>query len=963
MVDPIVGRNEELSRVDDALDALTDREGPRLVEICGEAGIGKTRLLDELCERAEGRGYLVLRGAAAEFERNVPFAPVVDALDAYLAQAARLDLPDGELGSELEAIFPSLRTGDAPPGGVQDERYRAYRAVRELLECMAVPRPLVIGIDDLQWADEASVELFSALLQRPPAAPVLVALAGRTGHVLGPLEGTVAAAERRRGALRLALGPLNQHEAEQMLLDRVPEAVRKSVYVTGGGNPFYMEQLARTAGSQAGDGERLELSELQVPAAVSAALAGEIGALPERERTLLQAAAVAGDRFEPDLVAEIAGLEEAVVLDALDDLLDRELVRPTEVPRRFAFRHPLVWRAVYEGAGGGWRLAAHRAAADALAARGASAADRAHHVEHAAHRGDEEAVAVLHEAGQSVAPRTPAAAARWFQAALRLLPEDLSHDETRRSLLLQLASALRGSGDLEACRGALRDAIELVPPDDTATRARLEATCAGVESWLGRAEDARGRLLRARAAVGQIGSPEAVLLDVRLALDALNDRALGRGIELAKQALEIARRRGEPELVVEAASAVSLGHALAGDVAPALEYHAEAVGALEGLPDDVLADRMEVFFYLGWAEVFTEQLEQAVATAERGLALSRSTGQGHLLVPLMLTRCLPLDTLGRLTEAIAAGEEAIEAARTSPNPQYLFWALWECAYSHAMAGNLDRGLALCEESYEASRGLAPNFLFWSQPGSTYGYLLFELGEGQRGLDISLDALGGEEMERISAYERVIAYEQLIGGLVSTGRFEEAAEQLHRMNELVDRLGLPGCRALAAEAKATLLLAVDQPQEARCAAADAWEPTESAGLRFDAAHLLRLEGMALAAMGERDAAIATLRQAEQEFDSFPSIRARDEVRRELRKLGARVEPKSPAPGAETGLESLSTREREVADLVTDRRTNKEVAAALYITEKTVESHLRNIFRKLNVASRAQLARSVERERRG
>ena len=961
----IVGRDQELARFEQVLDGLAERQGPRLVEISGEAGIGKTRLVDELCERADAREYLVLRGAAAEFERNVPFAPVIDALDSYLAtlDPARLKLPEGELRTELGAIFPSLRTSLTRDSGVHDERYRAYRAVRELLERIAAPRPLVIAIDDLQWTDDASAELIAALLQKPPRVCMALVLAGRSGQAPAPLEPTLGTVERRRGVYRLRLGPLTPGDAEHLLGTRIEPRIRRWVYEVSGGNPFYMEQLIRTAADpEASDSNGPELAALELPPAISAALAEEIGALGDHDRELLEAAAVVGERFEPDLVADVAGVDESAVLRTVDELLARELVRPTEVPRRFAFRHPLVWRAVYEGAKGGWRLAAHQAAADALAARGAPAAERAHHVQHAARRGDLEAAAVLREAGHAIAHRAPAASARWFRGALRLLPDGPLFDVERRGLLVELASALRGSGDLGACREALRDALDLLPPEDVAGRARLDAACATVESWLGRPEDARRRLVRARAAVGDQHPSEAVRLDVRLALDVLHELEFDRGAEIAAGALEIARELGDRALVAESASAVALAHGLAGRVPEAREHHREAVDALDGLDDRALADRIEIFFYLSWAETYIEELERALATAERGIELSRATGQGHLLVPLILTRALPLDALGRLAESIAAGEEAIEAARTSPNPQYLFWALWECAYSHAMAGNIERALELCEESAETARGLAPNFLFWSQPGSTYGHVLREAGHPEQGLEIEMEALGGLEMPRISAYERVIALQQCTEAMVGVGRIEEARAMADRTEADAARLGLPGARALAAQARAAVLLACGDAAEAARVAADAWEPTASRGLRLDAAHLRRLEGRALVALGERDRAIAALREAEQEFDAFPSVRARDEVRRELRRLGARLEPRGLTAGKGSGgLEALTSREREIAELVTDRKTNKEIAAELYLSEKTVESHLRNVFVKLGVSSRVRVARAIERDR--
>jgi DNA-binding CsgD family transcriptional regulator len=961
-VQPIVGREDELARIDRRLERLGDGE-PALVEITGEAGIGKTRLLDEVCARAEERGCLVLRGSAAEFEHSVPFATVVDVLDAHLAAVPleRIGAGAGDLRAELEAIFPALGGDRSAAPRVHDERYRSYRAVRDLFERLAQERPLVLAVDDVQWADDPSAELIAALVHRPPAAPVLPVLVGRAGRIAEPLDVAMAAAERRGGACRIRLGPLDEAQAGQMLGTRVPEAQRRTVFEAGGGNPFYMEQLARVVGAQPSGAEE-GLDQLGVPPAVSAALAQEIGALPESARTVLRAAAIAGERFEPDLVADVAELDEAAVLEAVDELLERELVRPTGVPRRFAFRHQLVWRAVYEGTKGGWRLAAHARAAAALAARGAPPAERAHHVEHAARRGDEDAVRVLRAAGHAVAASAPATAARRFRAALRLLPDGPAHDDARRRVLGDLASALRGSGDLEGSREALRDALDLVGPDDASERARLEAACATVEAWLGRSHDAHRRLLRARADVQDDGSPESVLLDVRVALDAMDRLEFKLGVEVASAALEAAHALRDRGLVAEAASALSLGHGLAGDIPAARACHDQAVAAVDALDERELGERIEIFFYLAFAELYIEEFERAVATAERGIAISRATGQGHLLVPLMLARPLPLDTLGRLAESIAAGEEAIAAARTSPNPQYLFWALWECGYSYTLAGDIERALVLFEESVEASQGRSHNFLSWPQPWSCYSLALRMDGQHARAHEMTMTAVGGPDAPRIAAFERLIMFEQASEGLVQLERLDEAEDLVERGEALARRLGLVFGDALMAQARATLELARGDAEAALAAVVRVRDWVATAGLRLDAAHLLRLQGMALAAKGDRDGAVAALRAAEAEFHEFPAVRARDEVRRELRRLGARVEPRGAAASAETGLESLSAREREIAELVADRRTNREIAAALFLSAKTVESHLRNIFRKLPAASRVEVARAVERARR-
>ena len=317
-------------------------------------------------------------------------------------------------------------------------------------------------LDDLHWADEASVELLLALLRRGPEAPVLFALAFRRGQAPVRLSATLAT----RAARLISLVPLADDEVGELLAGVEPRTAA-AISRHGGGNPFYLHQLRR-----AGEEGRLDavldgggdvaVAGMPVPAAVAASLAEEIASLHVDELVLLRAAAVAGEPFEPDLAAAIAELPPSVGLDALDALLALDLTRPTSVPRRFVFRHPLVRRAVYESAPAGWRLGAHARAAAALEARGAPSAERAHHVEQYAGQGDQDAIGLLLDAGAAAAERAPAAAARWFESALRLLP---ARDERQVDVRVALASSLRAMGELERCRAALLEAHELLPTD------------------------------------------------------------------------------------------------------------------------------------------------------------------------------------------------------------------------------------------------------------------------------------------------------------------------------------------------------------------------------------------------------------------------------------------------------------------------------------------------------------------
>ena len=300
----------------DALDAaLIALEGgtPRAVEVVGPAGIGKSRLLAELSARAGARGHVVLSGSGAELEQDLPYWVFVDALDDYVAglEPRRLDRLDATTRSELAQFLPALSDSAAASETGLHERYRTHRAARTLLERLAIPKPLVLLLDDFHWADPASTDLLSALLHRPPAAGVLIALAARPRQLPTRLATALDRAHRAGVLARVELPPLTREETRELVGARA-----ELLYGETGGNPFYLEQLARAPLDTvaAPDGGEVALAGVQVPPIVAAALTEELSLLPAPTRRALDGASVAGDPFEVDLAAAAADLAEAGVL-------------------------------------------------------------------------------------------------------------------------------------------------------------------------------------------------------------------------------------------------------------------------------------------------------------------------------------------------------------------------------------------------------------------------------------------------------------------------------------------------------------------------------------------------------------------------------------------------------------------------------------------------------------------------
>jgi DNA-binding NarL/FixJ family response regulator/tetratricopeptide (TPR) repeat protein len=957
-----VGRTDELGSLQRLLDELA-RGHPGAIEVAGEPGIGKTRLLRELAARAGALGHLVLCGAASEFEHDLPFSVFVDALDEYVAglEPDRLAVLDDAVQNELAHVFPSL---SALAGGrevaLQSERYRSHRAVRELLKRLAAPTPLVLVLDDVHWADSASVELLGALLRRPPAAAVLVAVALRPGQVPERLSAAVERAHRAAALTRIELGALTPVEARELLGETVDAAAATALYEESGGNPFYLEQLARSlerAGAVTPVSE-ISLTGIGVPPAVAAALSEELAQLAQDTRPVLEGAAVAGDPFEPELAAAAAATSEAAAMDAVDELLRLDLVHPTDVPRRFRFRHPLVRRAVYDATPGGWRLGAHERCAEALAASGAAAAARAHHVERSARDGDLAAVAVLREAGKEAARLAPASAARWFGAALRLLPQTAPSEE-RVALLLARAGSLAATARFAESRADLLDCFEIATRDAKDWRVRVTTACAAVEHLLGLQQEAHRHLATALAELGDAESADAVELMIELTVDRLHagDFEAMRG--WAEGAVAAATARGERVLLAAALAVRAWAAAFAGDGEQAQTLCDEATELADELSDEELARQLNTLAHLASTDVYLDRFPAATRHAQRALEIGRATGQGELFPVVVVMLGGSLWVQGRPVEAGELLDGAVEAARLAGNVQNLAWNLFNRSLAALAAGDLDMALATAKESVELEDDMEAGPLS-AAAAAALASALFELGQADKSVHVLLTRAGGEELRLIGGGWRARFLELLTCALLATGRRADAERAAAAAQACADAVALPSATAMAGLAAAALALDAGQPAAAAERALAAAAALEAVVAHFDAARARELAGRALALAGDRDRAALELELAAAAFDSFGSLRYRNQAERELRKLGYHVHRRTrPGRTDQAGIESLTERELQVARLVVDRKTNPQIAAELFLSQKTVETHLRNIFHKMDVTTRAALARAVER----
>lgn len=946
----LVGRGHELAEIEIALDRLAAGQ-PWLVQIVGEPGIGKSRLMAELCRSAGDRGYLVLDGRAAEFERDIPFGLLVDALNDYVGslEPALLRTLDEGMLAELASVFPAVPRDErgAALHDDQAERYRLHYAVRSVLERLTARQPMVLALDDIHWADAASIEVLAHLLRRF-RGPLLTALAYRQppARLISALE----AATRGGFGTRLELTPLGTEDAQQLIGEELDDSIRAAIYRESGGNPFYIEQLARTSRTlplQAARGPARTSGA--VPRAVIAAIREELGGTSEQSRHALQAAAVAGESFEPELVGAIAEQTESVVLAAVDELVEYDFIRATEAPRRFRFRHPIVRRAVYDAIPQGWRIGAHARAAAALAATNAPAAARAHHVEGSAVVGDEQAIVLLVQAGRDTAARAPETAGRWLLAATRLLPR-AAHDERRLSLLTEAAAALTYAGAYDEALGALERANQRLSPEAVEERARLVARIAFAKRMSGRPLESRALVERTVSSLPP-ASRGALGLILELAVDHYWRGEFGPMHEVAGNVWYLARERDERLFATWAGALCSLASASENRLAQARTELRQAEEICEALSDEELLEQIDVLGYLAQASSLLERSDAALEYSRRGMRLAQSSGQSPFIPGQLVLETNALLMKGRIAEAVAVAETATDAAVLTGNEQFAVWALWSDAMACSVAGDTARALSSAREAAARAANMPETFFSslsrlhlaaalnaaGDPAGARAELTAFEAGPDQRLLDLR----GGQ------------GWELLIQTQLALGELDAAAASVKIAEARARSTSLPQRTATAVCARATVLLASDDAAGAVAAAREAVPLADSTGNPLLGARARFLLGSALRRTGELDRAIPELEYAERTLFEAGALREADAAAQELRRLGWRG-PRRARRGTSGRGTTLSPRELEVAQLVAVGKRNREVAAALFLSEKTVESHLARIYDKLGVRSRAALA---------
>ncbi|WP_250280080.1 LuxR family transcriptional regulator [Frankia sp. Cppng1_Ct_nod] len=924
---PLLGRASERVALHELLNDARRGSGSALV-IEGVAGVGKSRLLAEAAGAAEGMTVLAARGLEAE--AVLPYAGLADLLAPLLHLLPRIP-------AARSAALRGALALDLPAG---TERFATCAAVLSLLSQAADDHPLVLCIDDVQWLDPPSVEAVVFAARR---------VAGLAAAVLVTSRADEPAAPALDGLPRLVLGGLDEAAGVELIRRctgrRTAASVGATLVRATGGNPLALTEVLDLLTDDQLAGRAPIDDPLPIGPAVERAMTRRLRILPASTRQALTVAAAAASADLAPVADAVRRLGGSGIAD-LEPAEDAGIV--TIARAAVEFRHPLLRAAAYQDAPGSLRLAAHRVLAEtASGERGAD--QRAWHLAAAA-AGPDEAVAAALEVAATRARRGAgyAVATTTLARAAHLTPDH--RRRTRR--LLQAARDARLAGRLDQADQLLDQAAEGC--DDAGTMLAIDHARGGIRVLAG--DPLAGHALLTQAAERVVGSDpsRAAILLAEAAYAVTQCGMTSRAVALARRAASLLPVDGHPD--ARGQVNLSLAHllALGGSVAEARPLFDALQPFLEAMDT---AENTLALASTAHGRIWLEDYRQADDILARVITASRVRGSFAALSIALLARGDLQYRTGTWHAASADATEAVALASEAQEPVMVAFALLFRARVEAARGEADACHGTVATIRDLTATLPLGSLSGFYPADTLGFL--ELGTGHP--DLAIDHL-----ESVRVFSDAHGWNDpwvtpwlpdLVESYLRLGRLDEGRGLLDRLEELAVSGGRTWTAAVTRRYRGVLADTPAASDEAFVAAVVLHEQTP---IPFERARTLLCWGERL----RRDRRLADARdRLRQALDTFDRLGARPWAQRaatELAGTGARGHRPAEYGSAgmpSAGLAALTPQETQVALHVAQGLSNPEVAAALFLTRKTVEFHLGNVYRKLGVRTRSQLTHSL------
>jgi DNA-binding CsgD family transcriptional regulator/tetratricopeptide (TPR) repeat protein len=980
----LIGRANDLATLHLLVDQAGKGQGG-VALISGDAGIGKSRLIAETTAYAASHNVLPVQGNCFPADVAAPYAPLLDllrflfdqypwtrsfALTPQVVQAFQPWFSHLFPGNTTPSVSPSSAHSQAPM-----EKRQLFERLSGFLTALSARQPLLLVVEDLHWSDETSLELLHFLARRSRTCALFLVLSYRSEEVNAGLRDFLAQMDRERLAQELHLSPLLPAEVEAMVqaclsLARtgLPELFY-AIYPLSEGNPFFLEELLKalvTAGELFVEGERWiykPLSIMHLPRSVRAAVQQRVSLLSDRAREVVTLAAVAGRRFDFALLLHLTRAQEAVLLQALKELIAAQLV-VEESAERFAFRHALTRQAISAQLLARERQALHRLIAEATESLYASTL-QAHLVDLASHFYEagawEKALEYGQQAGEEAqAMYAPHAAIEQFTRAL-----DAAHHLGRVAapkLYLARGQANETLGEFAQARADYERALEIARSvHDQSTE--WQSLIALGFLWAGRDYAQAGTYYQ--QALEQARSMNDPLMLAhslnRLGNWHLNVERPLEALRYHQEALATFQGMNDQHGLAETFDLLGMANYLSGDMFQGTAYYQQAIALFQQLGDR--EGRVSSLAQLAVAcgsdlmgpTLLTLSFTESRHYGEQALKVAREIGQRSAEAFTLFNLGLVLGTRGEYAQALAMAQEGLSIAEQIEHRQWLTYGHWIFGAMYFDLLDLPTAQQHLEQALALAREIGSGY--WMRLVSGLLALVFLAQQDVTGAESILTTAPGPDAPPQTIGQWLVWYAraEFAQAKGDAGLALEIADQLSASTSNLPRIHRnPRLSKMRGEA----LAALGRGAEAEAALQAAQAAARVQGLRPLLWRIHLLQGKLFLAQHRQEDAklqLSTVQEITQELAAcLPEEGLRTQFLAEVRARLPRFRPLTPLRAAKMSFGGLTEREREVAILIAQGKSNPEIAQQLVVGKRTVETHVSSILSKLGVTSRTQIA---------
>lgn len=966
---PFLEREEEMRALEQHLMAARGGEG-MLVNISAEAGAGKSRLLEELRRRhAHSHDVQFLCGRCFDATRHTPYSVWVDALDPHLQSLTRREVrdalgPSGDLRRLFSAVTErmSLQADDGREGEGFDQA-RLFGEMTALVARLSEMGTVVLALENLHWADRSSLNLLHAVVRGTKRCRVLIVALYRAEEVVAgsPLGECVSTLQSLGMAESIALPPLSITAASAIVSHGVghpwpDEAVGHLHAVTQGNALFIWEYVKHSLARCEGQPPRHDAADEPLPSSIEALITQRSRELDDDARRTLAVAAVIDASVSYALLRAVTGLDEERLLGALDRLIALrfldEIVSGNEV--RYEFHKPLVRTATYRSLGASRKRYLHRLVADELMQQPEGSADASRialHLVASAPEGRQDRALpyLLKAARDAVSVFGNHEAIELLNLALRLSKTATIEADALFAVHLNLGESHKRLGDFEQAVAVWRLALTLGSGPQRAVLHR----CIARALWQsGREVDAAECL---QSGVDNLATEkpgtEVVLLRQENALAKVRQGAVAAALADAEGLLATVDEEAEPELAARLHIVRATAYGYRGDTRAAAEAGAKAVS----LSSPLAYPGAAFLAYYTLAALLrhdsdTERFEALCGECDR---IAQQMHARALESWSLSIRVEKYARLGRLKEAIATGERALEIDQLIGQGTILPRTHAFLAVAYRVSGNASaakRNLLEAQRLVETLQKTELRSAAVVEISASYiDFLDGRYGQVLERVDRLMARLDGPDPVRFYAlHPYVLPTAAEAAARMGLGdRARRYVSDIRRMGKGLLRPADPSL----AHVEALLAMQARRFEQARTGLEGVASQLLEGGRPFDAARTRIDLADALEQVGDQEAAVRELCRALTEFDAMGAGREAAMVSQRLRGLGVRA---GQSPARRLIGSPLSARELEVVELIASGKTNKEIANELFLSELTIETHVKNILRKLGARSRVQVA---------